>query len=162
MINVVGALPGDTELGLAVRKQLENDIMRRTICSFAVLAGVLTILPDDGDAFTSRRGAKVNPVNAAVFEVVPKSGGIGADYWCGAADYAHRQLKASWQARIYIARGRGPSVTTGKRSAVQFTLDPAAAGITPAPSSLSLNSLKVGESMSVQNGFSYCQKEVPF
>lgn len=132
--------------------------MIKRLSGVALLAGSLLALPQAGDAFTSRLGARVNPVNTAVFEVVPRSSGDGQVFWCSAADYAHRALGASWQARLYIARGRAPSVTTGRRSSVQFTLDPTAAGIIPAPSSLSLNALKTGETMSVQQAFTYCQK----
>ncbi|MEY8829004.1 hypothetical protein AB9K34_11410 [Sedimentitalea sp. XS_ASV28] len=121
-----------------------------------MLAGFALALPQAGEAFTSKLGARVNPVNSSVFEVVPKSSGDGQVFWCSAADYAQRELRAPWQARIYIARGRAPSMTTGRRSSVQFTLDPQAAGITPAPSSISLNSLKVGESMTVQQAYGYC------
>lgn len=126
------------------------------------LVALFLALPEYGEAFTSRGGARVNPVDAVVFEVVPRTGGSGKAIWCGAGDYAQRALKASWQARVYVARERGPSVTTGRRSAVQFTLDPQAAGITPAPASLSLNAFKLGESMSVQQAFEFCYKDVPF
>lgn len=127
------------------------------ITGIALIAGLAFSIPQAGAAFTSKLGARVNPVNSAVFEVVPKSSGTGQVFWCSAADYAQRALRASWQARIYIARGRAPSVTTGRRSSVQFTLDPKTAGVTPAPSSLSLNALKAGESMTVQQAHGYCQ-----
>ncbi|WP_424986492.1 hypothetical protein [Microbulbifer sp. S227A] len=131
--------------------------MHTKIASFALLTGLALALPQTGEAFTSTLGARVNPVNSTVFEVVPKSSGDGQVFWCSAADYAQRELGASWRDKIYIARGRAPSVTTGRRSSVQFTLDPQAAGITPAPSSLSLNALKVGESMSVQEAHGFCR-----
>jgi hypothetical protein len=41
---------------------------------------------------------------------------------------------------------------------VQFTLDPAAAGITPTGPYKSRNSLKTGESMSVQRGHHLCEQ----
>ncbi|MBK0326913.1 hypothetical protein I5535_06345 [Rhodobacteraceae bacterium F11138] len=128
----------------------------------ALLTGMAMLQPVLANAFTARNGARVNPVNAAVFEVVPRGGGGGGLYWCGAADYAQRALKAPWQARVYIARGLGPSETTNRRSAAQFTLDPQTAGVTPSAPSLSINALKVGDSMTVQQGFAYCQKQVPF
>jgi hypothetical protein len=136
--------------------------MKRSLFGMALVAAALVALPDVSDAFTSRSGAKVNAVNSAVYEVVPRSSGNGPIIWCAAADYAQRALRASWQARVYVARGRGVSETTGKRSAVQFTLDPAAAGITPGASSLSINSFEVGDSMSVQQAYTYCQKQVGF
>ena len=128
----------------------------------ALILGAAIALPDIGDAFTSKRGARVNPVNDIVFEVVPRNSGSGEVIWCAAADYAQRELRAPWQARIYVVRGRGPSVTTGRRTAVQFTLDPTAAGVTPITPSLSLNSLQAGDNMTVQNGHTYCQRSIHF
>lgn len=123
-----------------------------------LLVGSLLLSATSASAFTSRLGAKVNPVNADVFEVVPKSGGIGQDYWCGAGDYARRELKAGWSDVVYISRGRGPSETTGKRSAVQFTMNAQVAGASPGASYKSDNSLERGEGMSVQSAFGYCNK----
>lgn len=131
--------------------------MNKRMTGAALIATFAFALPGAGDAFTSKLGARVNPVNAAVFEVVPRSSGTGQVFWCSAADYAQRELGASWQARVYVVRGRAQSETTGRRSSVQFTLDPKAAGITPASSSISLNTFVVGDSMSVQQAHSYCQ-----
>lgn len=136
--------------------------MTKHLIVMSAIIGVGLALPHAAQAFTSKLGARVNPVNAAVFEVVPRSSGDGQLFWCSAGDYAQRSLGASWRDTIYIARSRAPSETTGRRSSVQFTLDPQAAGITPAPSSLSLNSLNVGESMSVQQAFGFCQKSPIF
>ena len=123
----------------------------------AILVGVLTVaMPGTADAFKGKRGTTVNPVDGAVFEVMARTAGSGPDYWCGASDYARRALGADWQARIYIARGRGQSATTNRRSAVHFTLDPAAAGIKPIDPAISLNALKVGDNMSVQQANGYC------
>jgi len=135
------------------------DVMTKTkrlIAASALLALVPVLTPDPGLAFRGGGDTRVAPVNKAVFEVVARGSGTGYAYWCGAADYARRALGADWQDTIYIARGRGESVTTGRRSAVQFTLDPVAAGITPTGSSISLNALKVGDNMSVTQANSYC------
>lgn len=121
------------------------------------LCFAFALVAEASGAFTSRQGARVNPVNATVFEVVPRGGGRGPVYWCAAGDYAQRQLKAPWSAQVYVARGLGQSETTNRRSAVQFTLDPAAAGIAPAKS-YRLNAFKPGEHMSVQQAFSYCME----
>ena len=122
----------------------------------ALAVAGLSAIPAQAGSFRARNGATVNTVNAAVFEVVPRGTAVGPTYWCAAADYSQRGLKAAWTAKIYIARGLGPSVTTGRRSAVQFTLDPKAAGVTPTPPSLSINALKTGDSLSVQQAFTYC------
>ena len=134
-------------------------MMTRFLPVFLVLAMIGVILPDSGRAgFSGRLGTWINQVNANVFEVIPRSSGSGPVFWCGAADYAHRGLGASWSAQLYIARGRGPSETTKRRSAVQFTLDPGAAGISPSGPSYSLNSLRVGDHMSVQQAYLYCNQ----
>jgi len=122
----------------------------------AVLAALIAAMPGTADAFKGKRGTTINPVDSAIFEVLARTAGSGPDYWCGAADYARRALGADWTATIYIARGRGPSVTTNRRSAVHYTLDPAAAGITPIEPAISLNALKVGDNMSVQQANGYC------
>jgi len=131
---------------------------RRVFAAATFLALIPMLVPEVALAFSGRRGTRVAPVNNAVFEVVARGSGTGPDYWCGAADYARRALGAGWSDTIYIARGRGQSVTTGRRSAVQFTLNPGAAGITPIEPSLSLNALKVGDNMSVTQANSYCNR----
>ncbi|MFV0515722.1 MAG: hypothetical protein ACK5MY_19080 [Jhaorihella sp.] len=130
--------------------------MQHLVAGAALLGAFALALPDPGNAFSGRRGTRVNPVDDAVFEVIARTAGSGADYWCGAGEYASRALNAAWTARIYIARGRGPSVTTGRKSAVQFTLDPGKAGVASAPPSFSLNTLRVGDSMSVQQARGHC------
>lgn len=129
---------------------------KQLISIAATLAMLGAILPDVALAFSGKRGTQVAQVDNLVFEVVARSAGSGPDYWCGASDYARRALGAGWRTQIYIARGRGTSVTTGRRSAVQFTLDPTAAGVTPIDPSLSLNALKTGDHMSVQQANTYC------
>ena len=116
----------------------------------------LTVIASVADAFSGRRGTRVNQVDAKVFEVIARSAGSSGDYWCGAGDYAQRALGAAWTARIYISRGRGPSVTTGRRTAVQFTMDPAAVGDPPADNGFFTNAMRPGDSMSVQQAQSYC------
>jgi len=122
----------------------------------AVLSAVLLSLPVGADAFSGRRDTRVNPVSDVVFEVIARGAAGAGDYWCGAADYAHRALGAPWSARIYIVRGRGPSVTTGRRTAVQFTLRPEAAGVTPIDPSLFLNRMTPGDNMSVTQASTFC------
>ncbi|UWQ93371.1 hypothetical protein K3727_13185 [Rhodobacteraceae bacterium M382] len=109
-------------------------------------------------AFSTRDGARVNQVNDVVFEVIGRSTASSAQqFWCAASEYARRALNAGWTDRVYLVQGRGQSVTTNRRSAVQFTMSPQAAGITPIENnSVRLNSLKPGESMSVQQANLYC------
>lgn len=109
-------------------------------------------------AFTSREGTRVNVLPQAQFEVVPRAGGQGRDYWCAAGDFAQRELKASWQARVYVTRGLGPSQTTTRRSAAQFTLNPDQVGNPPAGLSGGINGLAKGDNMRVRDAMRQCSQ----
>lgn len=117
------------------------------------MAGMAT----QADAFTARNGARVNPVDSVLFEVIPSGRVRTGDYWCGAGEYARRALGAGWKDRVYIARELGQSVTTQRRSALQFTLNPEAAGVTPLPKGGFKTGLPVGDSMSIQQAEGYCE-----
>lgn len=131
--------------------------MTRPLPALTLAASLLAALPLDAAAgFAGRFGTRVNPVNPSVFEVIARTAGSGPDYWCGAGEYAERALGAGWDQPIYIVRGRGPSETTGRRSAVQFSLDPAAVGDPARGGVFMLNALRPGDSMSVQQAMSYC------
>jgi len=124
----------------------------------AVLGAALALcLPVAASAdFTARRDMRVSVVNDAVFEVYGRSPTSSERYWCGAADYAHRVLGAPWGARIHVVRGRGPGDSVNKRTTVQFTLDPEAAGIVPGKAPLVSLSLRVGRSQTVQRSIQDC------
>lgn len=132
-----------------------------SLAASALTVGLM-VVPVVAEAFSARNGARVNPVNAAVFEVVPSGSTPGQQIWCAASEYARRALNAGWQSEIYVARSMGQSQTTNRRSAVQFTLDPGAAGITPVDQSLSLNSFAVGDHMSVSRANSFCGAATTF
>ncbi|MCD9148643.1 hypothetical protein LRK71_12480 [Pseudophaeobacter sp. MA21411-1] len=110
------------------------------------------------EAFTSRDGSRVNPVSEAIFEVIPRSGGPGRLYWCGAGDYARRALKAPWQAPLTISRALAASKTTNRRSAVQFTLQPALVNGLDARPYGNVNGLARGDTMSVRDAFDLCNQ----
>ena len=100
---------------------------------------------------------RVYPINENVFEVVGNSG-LGYDlWWCGASQYARRVLGAGWGAQVSIARGLGPSQATGRRSSVQFTLNPAALDVTVVHST-SPNALVGGDTKTVQTGNMSCDR----
>ncbi|MGV6847712.1 MAG: hypothetical protein ACWA5A_04970 [Marinibacterium sp.] len=101
--------------------------------------------------------SRVYQIDANTFEVVGNSGRGARLYWCGAATYARRELGASWQDKVTIARTLGPSAATGRRSAVQFTLTPEALGITPI-SSPTPNAFAVGDTMTVTSGNGFCRE----
>ncbi|NDW47283.1 hypothetical protein [Ruegeria sp. PrR005] len=127
--------------------------------AFFLTALTLTGLSTQADALTTRMGDRVLPVNDAVFEVIPRGKQRVGDFWCAASEYARRELGAGWNDRIYLVRGRGPSVTTGRKTAVQFSLTPEAVGVTPLENELTTirTGLKVGDNMTVNQGNSYCE-----
>ena len=124
---------------------------------WTVAAAVLIGLAPQAQAFSSWNGYRVNQVDDFVFEVIPRGRSRTDDYWCSAADYARRVLGAGWKQRVYIVRGYGPSVTTGRKTAVQFTLQPEAAGVVPLDSGGIRSGLKPGDSMTVQRANGLCE-----
>ncbi|KIC13804.1 hypothetical protein [Leisingera sp. ANG-Vp] len=128
--------------------------MKAWIAALSLAAAVPAVLPEQAAAWNDRRAARINTVSQDVFEVVP---GIasGRIFWCVAADHAQRTLKAPWNADLYITRGLGPSETTGRVSAVQFTLNP---DLAPAASRGNINSLEAGQRLSVQRAYDYCYR----
>lgn len=118
-----------------------------------LLAGVA----GSADAFTSTNGQRVNQASEAVFEVVARGRSRTNDYWCSASEFARRVLGAGWRDQIYVVRGYGPSVTTGRRTAVQFTLDPQAAGVTPLDGGVIVSGWTVGDGMSIQRANGFCE-----
>jgi hypothetical protein len=132
--------------------------MKRHMTVAMVVLSIVGTIPTISDAFAGRRNTIVNPVSEVVFEVIVPRFEVSTDFWCGAADYSRRALGASWKTRIYVARTRGKSVTSNYPSAVHYTIDPKAAGVTPIETQMSLGSFKVGDSMSVQQANNYCQK----
>lgn len=106
-------------------------------------------------------GFQTNAINGTDFEVVPRSRDDTDGYWCAAADFARRGLGAGWQDPIYVLRGYGPSVTTGRRTAVQFSLKPPSADAS-AQSGSSRGPFKFGSSMSVQSANARCGRRPIF
>ncbi|WP_152610553.1 MULTISPECIES: hypothetical protein [unclassified Leisingera] len=128
----------------------------RPIAAAAVTASILTMaLPGISLANASSHNVRVNSMSDGIFEAVLRTGN-GHLFWCGAADYAHRVIGAPWHAKLHITRGLGPSETTGRRSAVQFTLDAKLAQTPPPGGYGSVNSLQAGDTMSVQRALDYC------
>ncbi len=124
-------------------------------CTFAALF----VLSSPVTASAARNGFQTEAINSTEFEVIPRARRDIDGYWCAAADFARRTLGAGWQQRIYVQRGYGPSVTTGRRTAVQFTLKmPANVG---QQSSISVG-FKPGESMSVQGANGRCNRRQIF
>ena len=97
----------------------------------AALISLAGAVPASAQNAFATNGARVYALDANVYEVVGNSGGGYRLFWCGAGEYARRVLGASWSARISVVRGLGPSQATNRRSAVHFTLNPGAVGVTP-------------------------------
>ncbi len=108
-------------------------------------------------ANASRNGFQTAAINNTEFEVIPRGRQDIDGYWCAAADFARRNLGAGWQDRIYVLRGYGPSVTTGRKTAVQFALKMPAN--VDQQGSISVG-FKAGDSMSVQGANGRCNRRL--
>ncbi len=106
----------------------------------------------------NRDGYSVKKVNDAVYEAVAEEEFSGEAFWCVAGSYAQIDLKASPNAKVYVVRCFGPSETTDRRTAVQFTLDPQKAGVTPSEGTDDVNELSIGEHMAVDVARSHCER----
>lgn len=83
-------------------------------------------LAQPASAFNAINNHRVNPVpGTAQFEVIGRPGSGPLEYWCAAAEYARLELGQPTRAQVMMVSPRGPSVTSGYRSAVVFQLDPA-------------------------------------
>ncbi|MEX0308161.1 MAG: hypothetical protein AB3N12_12325 [Ruegeria sp.] len=123
------------------------------LCAFAAL--LMTSSPEMADA--APNGYRTEAMSGTEFEVIPRARQDIDGYWCAAADFARRKLGAGWQQRIYVLRGYGPSVTTGRRTAVQFTLK--APANADQQSSFSVG-FQPGSSMSVQGANGRCGRNL--
>lgn len=93
----------------------------RTILTACV---ALTAISAAADTYRATNRMPVVALDGNRFEVIGP-GDLGArDYWCAAADYADRVLRAPGNVRIYVARGYATSQTAAPRKSVTFTLDP--------------------------------------
>ncbi|WP_377189614.1 hypothetical protein [Ruegeria meonggei] len=106
----------------------------------------------------NRDGFSIHQLNDAVYEAVAEEQFSGEAFWCVAGSFAQIDLKASPNADIYVVRGFGPSETTNRRTAAQFTLDAKAAGVTPTGGSDDINELSIGEHMAVDVARSHCER----
>lgn len=124
---------------------------------FCILVALVALsIPVTADA---RYGYQTVAINSTEFEVIPVSRRDTDGYWCAAADFARRTLGAGWQQRIYVLRGYGPSVTTGRRTAIQFSLKQPAN--VAQQSSISAG-FRPGYSMSVQGANGLCNRRQIF
>ncbi|WP_170475971.1 hypothetical protein [Ruegeria arenilitoris] len=124
----------------------------KSFFAYSIAAAIALTVPTA--ASSAPNGYRTEPMNSTDFEVIPRARQDVDGYWCAAADFARRKLGAGWQQRIYVLRGYGPSLTTGRRTAVQFSLKMP----TNVPQqNSSFQAFAVGESMSVQGANGRCR-----
>lgn len=134
--------------------------MIRNLSFAIVLAGLLAGCGVENDYFRTTRGERVFALENGVFEVALMDQGYLPGYWCNAADYARRALGAGWSDRVYVYRGLGGGVVSGRAHSVLFTLTPPASP-PPQGSIVRVNAFKTGQSLTVRSAESQCNN-LPF
>ena len=95
--------------------------MRKFLLSLLVTALPVTAFANG--FLNNPRILKVNAISDTNFEVIDGPDSGPRAYWCAAALHVENTLGRQ-QSRIYIAEGRGDSITAPGRKAVQFTTVP--------------------------------------
>ncbi len=134
-------------------------MIMKQVMTYAALAAVVLSTPVSATGF-ARLGYQIASVNSNVYEVIPRGRTDVDGYWCAAADYARRTLGAGWKQPIYVVRGYGPSEATGRRTAVQFSINPPA-GVSTPTKTVSVGFV-AGQSRSVQSANSLCYRRQIF
>lgn len=124
----------------------------KQVFAYSIAAAISLTVPVVVDA--APNGFQTEAMSATSFEVIPRARKDIDGYWCAAADFARRKLGAGWQQQIYVLRGYGPSVTTGRKTAVQFTLKKPSN--VPQQGSNPFSPFKAGDSVSVQGANARC------
>lgn len=121
-----------------------------------VLAVAFGIAASQVQAFRAINSHEVFAVDEDSFEVIRSTHSGPAPVWCAAGDYAQSVLRMRSNARIFIERGPGPSVTRPGRISFVFT-SAVPTGFDPAePRPLSLDLGRIGDSLSVVSAYMYC------
>lgn len=118
------------------------------------LAAAVALTPQWAGAWWAFNRHEVLPVSTGVYEVVSEVGSGAQDFWCGAGDYAYRELGVASVQRVYIWRGIGPSVNRPGRKAVQFSLTPPPGADTDPALTLSVKD--VGDNLRAAHAQQYC------
>ncbi|WP_172331213.1 hypothetical protein [Mangrovicoccus sp. HB161399] len=129
------------------------------IPALAVLALSACDMPANpgGSQYLSVNGRRVVPLDTpGTFEVIAGPGDAGPQFFCAAADYAHRKLGARSTDRVVITRSAGDSVSYPGTRGVTFTLM-SQQEAPPTSNSLIMNPRQLGESVTVGNGRHMCQ-----
>ena len=122
-----------------------------TACASAILLAI----PMAAQAYTASNRLAVSDIGNATFEVVARGGTGSKAYWCAAGEYA-QSIGAPSNGRVYVVTGPGPSATSAGRTAVQFTTNAQAAGVTPVSPQASLTVSVPGDNLSVAAAQQYC------
>ncbi len=123
-----------------------------------LLAISLAALPAMAGAqsFTAENRLVVVPLNGGQFEVIEARGEGPRGIWCAAADFARDRLGVPGTERVYISRGRGPSVSGARRKTVIFTSDPDVLSRPPFQS-VSLSTDQIGMGLPVNHAHQFCK-----
>lgn len=125
--------------------------------SVALACALALALPASAHAFLADKNLRVAQISGAKFEVVSSGGTSNKAYWCAAAQFA-RSLGTPSNGRIYLVEGPGPSASIPNRTAVQFTTQPQAAGVTPIAPQGVLSVKVPGDNLSVASAQQYCHQ----
>lgn len=129
----------------------------RTILTAAVAATVIaaTVMPAlAARTFIASNKWRVVPAaTPGQFEVLAQGGGAGADFFCAAAEYAHRYMGGNPTDRVVMVTNVGPSVANPGGRGAMFVLAPRGSA---ERSGVSI-SMKAGENMSIAHGEALCE-----
>jgi len=96
------------------------------------------------------------PQDPARFEVLSQPGAAGPQYFCAAAEYARKVLRAEMDDALVTLTPEGPSEVSTRHRGVQFELRPAAEA-PPPDNALVLNLRNAGLSRRVAVALRHCR-----
>ncbi len=102
-------------------------------------------------------GVILSAEEGAVLEVYAKPSASGMKYFCAAAEFAQRFLRAQPSDRLVITRAEGPSTTRDGATSVLFDIVPRAEAQGLPSGGVTLSPRRVGENRSVNSGKSFCK-----
>lgn len=124
-----------------------------------VLTIAMGLSASEAQAFRTINSHQVFAVDEDSVEVIRRPHSGPGPVWCAVGDYAQSVLRMQSNARIFIERGPGPSLTRPGYVSFVFTTT-APAGFEPdAPSPLTLDLGRVGDNLSVVAAYMYCMDD---
>lgn len=94
------------------------------------------------------------------FEVIQRPGSGPSQFWCAAGDFARHALGAAANRPVYLARGRGPSLTQPGQRSVIFSLQPPQAALDRRSAPLTLDLDAIGDSLRAAFAYQYCLDDI--